>query len=52
MTLEDVYNGKVLEVTVERQRLCEACNGIGGTDKTAVQTCPGCKGTGMKTVLR
>ena len=29
-----------------------ACNGIGGSDASAVQTCPHCKGRGMRTVMR
>ena len=36
VTLADVYNGKTIDLNVERQRICGACNGIGGTDKDAV----------------
>lgn len=36
VTLADVYNGKELEVEVERMRLCGECNGVGGSDATAV----------------
>ena len=36
VTLADIYNGKTLDLSVERQRLCATCNGIGGTDKSAV----------------
>jgi len=36
VTLEDLYNGKELEVEVERQRICDKCNGVGGTDAKAV----------------
>ena len=36
VTLADVYNGKTVELNVERQRLCEDCNGVGGSDSTAV----------------
>ena len=36
VTLADVYNGKTIELNVERQRICAACKGIGGTDKDAV----------------
>lgn len=52
LSLSDVYNGKEVEIEVDRQRICSACDGVGGTDKTAVQTCTGCKGRGMRTVLR
>jgi len=52
VTLADIYNGKTLDLSVERQRLCAACNGIGGTDKSAVQTCAPCKGQGVRTILR
>lgn len=36
VTLEDLYNGKEYEFEIERQRICKACNGIGGTDASAV----------------
>ncbi len=50
-TLEDLYLGKTFNFEIERQRLCSACNGVGGSDASAVQSCKGCKGRGMKTVL-
>ena len=52
VSLADVYNGKTIEVEVDRQRICDKCNGIGGTDASAVQTCSSCKGRGMKTTMR
>lgn len=51
VTLEDIYNGKELEIKVDRQRLCGKCNGVGGSDATAVKTCTGCKGKGRRTVM-
>lgn len=51
VSLEDIYNGKELEVTVERHRICGKCNGVGGSDPSAVKTCTGCKGKGMRTVM-
>jgi DnaJ-class molecular chaperone len=51
VSLEDLYNGKEAEIKVERHRICSKCNGIGGTDANAVQTCKGCKGKGMRTVM-
>lgn len=35
-TLADVYNGNTFDLEVERQRICGACNGIGGSDPSAV----------------
>ena len=52
VTLADIYNGKTVELDLERQRICSTCDGVGGTDSTAVQTCTACKGRGMRTVLR
>ena len=51
VTLEDLYNGKEFEFEIERHRICSKCNGLRGTDASAVQTCKGCKGKGMRTVM-
>lgn len=51
VTLEDIYNGKELQVTIERHRICAKCNGVGGSDASAVKTCGGCRGKGMRTVM-
>ena len=51
VTLEDLYNGKEASVEVERMRICIKCNGVGGTDPKAVQSCKTCKGRGMRTVM-
>jgi DnaJ-class molecular chaperone len=50
--LDDVYNGNTFDLEVERQRICVACNGVGGTDASAVRCCTACKGRGMRTVMR
>jgi DnaJ-class molecular chaperone len=36
VSLEDLYNGKIAEVEVERMRICTKCNGVGGSDPKAV----------------
>jgi len=36
---------------VERHRICVKCNGVGGSDASAVKTCAGCKGKGVRTVM-
>jgi DnaJ family protein A protein 2 len=51
VTLEDLYNGKEFDFEIERHRVCAKCNGLGGIDASAVQTCKGCKGRGMRTVM-
>jgi DnaJ family protein A protein 2 len=51
VSLEDLYNGLETEISVERHRICSKCNGVGGTDPKAVQTCKGCKGKGMRTIM-
>jgi DnaJ family protein A protein 2 len=51
VTLEDLYNGKEASVTFERHRKCNKCNGVGGSDPSAVTTCSGCKGRGSRTVM-
>jgi len=52
VTLADIYNGTTVDIDIERQRICETCNGVGGTDASAVQTCTACKGRGMRTIMR
>ena len=44
LTLEDVYNGKMGYVDVDRKVLCEGCSGKGGSQ---VEKCTGCKGRGV-----
>lgn len=47
VSLEEIYNGKEFTIGVERQGLCEACGGIGGSDKNAVRECGTCDGRGV-----
>lgn len=51
-TLEDIYNGKEHEFELPRLVKCVKCNGVGGSDPTAVQTCSSCKGRGAKMMMR
>ena len=51
VTLEDMYNGKQLKLNVERQRLCGGCNGVGGSDPSAVRQCGTCGGKGVQRVM-
>ena len=45
VTLEDVYNGKVVKLPMQKRVCCEACSGQGGKN---VKVCPDCKGQGYK----
>lgn len=43
ITLKQAYDGCVLKIKTKRQKLCEGCDGKGGS---AVETCGKCKGQG------
>jgi len=51
-TLEDLYNGKEDTLEFERIIKCGDCNGVGGSDATAIQKCPDCKGRGVRMMVR
>lgn len=51
ITLEDIYNGKKLDIKYKRNDLCEGCNGSGSsTGKT--YKCDGCNGKGINVTVR
>lgn len=49
-TLEDLYNGKSTKIVVNRERICNKCDGKGG--KGPVNKCSGCNGRGMVTKMQ
>ncbi|KAL1992593.1 hypothetical protein VTN49DRAFT_4625 [Thermomyces lanuginosus] len=51
VSLEDIYRGKVSKLALQKSVICPACNGRGGKEG-AVRQCPGCGGSGMKTMMR
>lgn len=51
VTLEDIYNGKVSKLALQKSVICSDCDGLGGK-AGAVKTCTGCNGAGMKTMMR
>ena len=51
MTLDEVFKGKTTKIAVNRDRLCESCDGKGGKDG-ANSTCSACKGRGMVTKMQ
>jgi DnaJ family protein A protein 2 len=52
VTLEDVYNGSRKQLEISRMRFCESCRGKGCNKKGAETKCSGCRGRGMKIVVR
>jgi len=44
VSLEDLYNGKDMEVKYTRNTICPHCRGSGADDPDDVQTCPKCGG--------
>lgn len=50
-SLEDLYNGKTTRLAINRNRLCEDCDGRGGK-AGAEKTCNECNGRGMKISMR
>ena len=51
VALEDIYNGKISKLALQKSVLCSDCEGRGGK-AGAVKTCSGCNGAGMKTMMR
>ncbi|KNC84636.1 hypothetical protein SARC_03166 [Sphaeroforma arctica JP610] len=50
VSLEDLYNGRTLQVEVVNQQLCSHCRGTGANSKDDVHTCTKCKGSGTRVV--
>ena len=47
LTLAEIANGCVKEVTLERNRPCPDCGGKGAKSSSDIKTCPTCKGAGQ-----
>jgi len=47
VSLEDLYNGAVRKLALQKNVICSKCEGRGGK-KGAVETCGNCRGTGMQ----
>ena len=47
VSLEDMYNGTVRKLALQKNVICDSCEGVGGK-AGAVQKCPNCRGTGMQ----
>ncbi|XP_044518829.1 dnaJ homolog subfamily A member 4 isoform X3 [Gracilinanus agilis] len=47
VSLEDIYNGVTRKLALQKNVICEKCEGVGGK-KGSVEKCPICKGRGMQ----
>lgn len=51
VSLEDLYNGKITKLALQKHVICGKCEGRGGKEG-AVKECSTCRGQGVKVVLR
>ncbi|XP_012260458.2 dnaJ homolog subfamily A member 1 [Athalia rosae] len=47
VTLEELYKGTVRKLALQKNVICDKCEGIGGK-KGSVEQCPTCSGTGLQ----
>lgn len=50
VSLEDLYNGCVRKLALEKNIICEKCEGRGGK-KGAIEQCPACQGSGIQVTI-
>ncbi|XP_064193735.1 dnaJ homolog subfamily A member 1-like [Anguilla rostrata] len=51
VSLEDLYNGATRKLAVQKNVICDRCQGRGGR-KGVVEPCPSCRGSGMQVRLQ
>lgn len=51
-SLEDLYNGKIIDIKVNINKKCDKCNGNGCNDNSKPEICMNCNGKGIKIMLR
>ena len=51
VTLKDLYLGKTTKLAIQKNIICNTCNGVGGSPGS-VQTCNRCRGQGFEVKLR
>jgi DnaJ family protein A protein 1 len=50
VTLEDLYNGSVRKLALQKNVICDSCGGKGGKEG-AVQKCTTCRGSGTQVIM-
>ena len=48
VTLDELYNGAVRKLALQKHVICSKCEGQGG--KKPPEKCPNCRGTGMQVI--
>lgn len=51
VTLEELYNGSVRKLALQKNLICDKCEGRGGK-KGAIEKCQTCRGTGYETKIQ
>lgn len=51
-SLEEMYNGATRKLAVQKNVICEKCNGQGSSRPGAVQNCGNCRGSGIEVHIR
>ena len=51
VSLEEMFNGATRQLAVQKNVICDGCNGIGGKEGS-VQKCDNCNGAGIEVKLR
>jgi len=51
VSLEELYKGAVRKLALQKNIICDKCEGRGGK-KGAVEQCPNCRGTGMQVQIQ
>ncbi|OII75081.1 hypothetical protein cand_004420 [Cryptosporidium andersoni] len=51
VTLEQIYNGSVRKMAINKDTICDECEGVGGP-KDAIQYCELCQGQGIRVQIR
>ena len=52
VTLEELYKGKTVKFSANKQVVCSHCKGSGGKEKAKAAECDRCKGNGMVDTIR
>eukprot|EP00667_Euglena_gracilis_P011337 EG_transcript_11579 len=52
VSLEDLYNGKVRKLALNKQVICSACSGSGSKVKGKQSVCADCRGQGIRIIVR